>query len=40
MGGRGYFGWMGGFGALGGWVGVVIDGRTRIDARPHGDAVV
>ena len=40
MGGRGYLGWMGGFGALGGWVGVVIDGLTRIDAGPHGDAVV
>ena len=23
VGGRGYFGWMGGFGALGGWLGVV-----------------
>ena len=23
VGGRGYFGWMGGFGPLGGWVGVV-----------------
>ena len=40
MGGRGYFRWMGGFGALGGWGGVVIDGRTRIEVRPHGDAVV
>ena len=26
MGGRGYFGWMGGFGALGYWVGVVKSG--------------
>ena len=23
MGGRGYFGWMGGYGAMGGWEGVV-----------------
>ena len=27
-GGRGYFGWMGGFGALGGWVGVVKSGGS------------
>ena len=27
-GGRGYFGWMGGFGAVGGWVGVVKSGGS------------
>ena len=28
VGGRGYFGWMGGYGAMGGWVGVVKSGGS------------
>ena len=28
VGGRGYLGWMGGFGALAGWVGVVKSGGS------------